>query len=139
MKYLNEINETRICISLSIQKDVILIQLEPLWNGARSQRQRCPARHIVHTALSADGSHGCFPLLPGVHQVGPSMESPSLIKIHHEEETINGIYEFVFFFRNIKDVLSCFTDSPLPSPTFPEGGNPVLYGEEDNKVTKRAL
>lgn len=34
------------------------------------------------------------------------------------------------------DVLSCFSDSPPPSPTFPEGGNPVLYGEDDNKVTQ---
>uniref|UniRef100_A0A668AIB8 acetyl-CoA carboxylase n=1 Tax=Myripristis murdjan TaxID=586833 RepID=A0A668AIB8_9TELE len=34
---------------------------------------------------------------------------------------------------NITDMLSCFSDSPPPSPTFPEGGNPVLYGEEDNK------
>uniref|UniRef100_A0A8C1Z471 acetyl-CoA carboxylase n=1 Tax=Cyprinus carpio TaxID=7962 RepID=A0A8C1Z471_CYPCA len=34
---------------------------------------------------------------------------------------------------NIKDVLSCFSDSPPSTPTFPEGGNPVLYGEEDNK------
>ena len=38
--------------------------------------------------------------------------------------------------RNITDVLSCFSDSPPPSPTFPEAGNPVLYGEEDNKVIK---
>lgn len=38
--------------------------------------------------------------------------------------------------RNITDVLSCFSDSPPPSPTFPDGGNPVLYGEEDNKVTR---
>lgn len=41
--------------------------------------------------------------------------------------------------RNITDVLSCFSDSPPPSPTFPEGGNPVLYGEEDNKVNKNRL
>uniref|UniRef100_A0A8C4HHW9 acetyl-CoA carboxylase n=1 Tax=Dicentrarchus labrax TaxID=13489 RepID=A0A8C4HHW9_DICLA len=40
---------------------------------------------------------------------------------------------FQEFTRNIADVLSCFSDSPPPSPTFPEGGNPVLYGEEDNK------
>lgn len=46
------------------------------------------------------------------------------------------MYDFVLPIRNIKDVLSCFTDSPPPSPTFPEGGNPVLYGEEDNKVIK---
>lgn len=39
-------------------------------------------------------------------------------------------------YRNITDVLSCFSDSPPPSPTFPEGGSPVLYGEEDNKVTR---
>ena len=39
-------------------------------------------------------------------------------------------------YRNITDVLSCFSDSPPPSPTFPEGGNPVLYGEEDNKVMR---
>lgn len=38
--------------------------------------------------------------------------------------------------RNIKDVLSCFSDSPPSSPTFPEGGNPVLYGEDDNKVRR---
>lgn len=50
------------------------------------------------------------------------------------EEVINGVCGFAFFFRNITDVLSCFTDSPPPSPTFPDGGNPVLYGEEDNKV-----
>ncbi|TRY89187.1 hypothetical protein DNTS_003788, partial [Danionella cerebrum] len=36
------------------------------------------------------------------------------------------------FTRNIKDVLSCFSDSPPTTPTFPEGGK-VLYGEEDNK------
>ncbi|XP_031712887.1 acetyl-CoA carboxylase 1 isoform X3 [Anarrhichthys ocellatus] len=40
---------------------------------------------------------------------------------------------FQEFTRNINDVLSCFSDSPPPSPTFPEGGSPVLYGEEDNK------
>ncbi|XP_046694454.1 acetyl-CoA carboxylase 1 isoform X4 [Silurus meridionalis] len=40
---------------------------------------------------------------------------------------------FQEFTRNINDVLSCFTDSPPTSPSFPEGGNPVLYGEEDNK------
>ncbi|CAB1316204.1 unnamed protein product, partial [Coregonus sp. 'balchen'] len=40
---------------------------------------------------------------------------------------------FQEFTRNIKDVMSCFSDSPPPSPTFPEGGNPVLYGEEDTK------
>lgn len=45
-------------------------------------------------------------------------------------------YFFFLRFRNITDVLSCFSDSPPPSPTFPEGGNPVLYGEEDNKVTR---
>ena len=44
-----------------------------------------------------------------------------------------------FFYRNIGDVMSCFSDSPPPSPTFPEGGNPVLYGEEDNKVTRTDL
>ncbi|XP_037125079.1 acetyl-CoA carboxylase 1 isoform X2 [Syngnathus acus] len=43
---------------------------------------------------------------------------------------------FQEFTKNIADVLSCFTDSPPPSPTFPEGGNPVLYGEEDNKSTQ---
>lgn len=46
------------------------------------------------------------------------------------------MYDFVLPIRNITDVLSCFTDSPPPSPTFPEGGNPVLYVEEDNKVIK---
>ncbi|CAB1352795.1 unnamed protein product, partial [Coregonus sp. 'balchen'] len=40
---------------------------------------------------------------------------------------------FQEFTRNIKDVMSCFSDSPPHSPTFPEGGNPVLYGEEDIK------
>ncbi|KAI4875743.1 hypothetical protein NFI96_024258 [Prochilodus magdalenae] len=40
---------------------------------------------------------------------------------------------FQEFTRNIKDILSCFSDSPPTSPSFPEGGNPVLYGEEDNK------
>uniref|UniRef100_A0A671PYZ8 acetyl-CoA carboxylase n=1 Tax=Sinocyclocheilus anshuiensis TaxID=1608454 RepID=A0A671PYZ8_9TELE len=40
---------------------------------------------------------------------------------------------FQEFTRNIKEVLSCFSDSPPSTPTFPEGGNPVLYGEEDNK------
>lgn len=40
-------------------------------------------------------------------------------------------------YRNINDVLSCFSDSPPASPMFPDGGNPVLFGEEDNKVTKR--
>uniref|UniRef100_A0A8C7N800 acetyl-CoA carboxylase n=1 Tax=Oncorhynchus kisutch TaxID=8019 RepID=A0A8C7N800_ONCKI len=42
----------------------------------------------------------------------------------------NGVIELEL---NIKDVMSCFCDSPPPSPTFPEGGNPVLYGEEDTK------
>ncbi|XP_058238559.1 acetyl-CoA carboxylase 1 isoform X12 [Hemibagrus wyckioides] len=42
---------------------------------------------------------------------------------------------FQEFTRNINDVLSCFSDSPPTSPSFPEGGNPVLYGEEDNKST----
>ncbi|XP_076867107.1 LOW QUALITY PROTEIN: acetyl-CoA carboxylase 1 [Brachyhypopomus gauderio] len=40
---------------------------------------------------------------------------------------------FQEFTRNIKDVLSCFSDSPPTSPSFPEGGTSVLYGEEDNK------
>ncbi|XP_053473645.1 acetyl-CoA carboxylase 1 isoform X3 [Ictalurus furcatus] len=40
---------------------------------------------------------------------------------------------FQEFTRNINDVLSCFSDSPPTSPSFPEGGNPVLYVEEDNK------
>ncbi|XP_056295787.1 acetyl-CoA carboxylase 1 isoform X3 [Pseudoliparis swirei] len=40
---------------------------------------------------------------------------------------------FEEFNKNIYDVLSCFSDSPPPSPTFPEGGNPVLYGEEETK------
>ncbi|XP_055799055.1 acetyl-CoA carboxylase isoform X2 [Salvelinus fontinalis] len=40
---------------------------------------------------------------------------------------------FQEFTRNIKDVMSCFCDSPPPSPTFPEGVNPVLYGEEETK------
>uniref|UniRef100_A0A8C5A2K2 acetyl-CoA carboxylase n=1 Tax=Gadus morhua TaxID=8049 RepID=A0A8C5A2K2_GADMO len=40
---------------------------------------------------------------------------------------------FQEFTKNIGDVLSCFSDSPPPSPTFPEGGNPVLYGEDDVK------
>uniref|UniRef100_A0A3Q3ABR9 acetyl-CoA carboxylase n=1 Tax=Kryptolebias marmoratus TaxID=37003 RepID=A0A3Q3ABR9_KRYMA len=40
---------------------------------------------------------------------------------------------FQEFTRNINDVLSCFSDSPPTSPMFPDGGNPVLYGEEDNK------
>lgn len=55
----------------------------------------------------------------------------------------NGMCFFVLmmfvFTRNIKDVLSCFSDSPPTSPTFPEGGNPVLYGEEDNKVRGKDL
>ncbi|KAB5522663.1 hypothetical protein PHYPO_G00162050 [Pangasianodon hypophthalmus] len=42
---------------------------------------------------------------------------------------------FQEFTRNINDILSCFSDSPPTSPSFPEGGNPVLYGEEDNKST----
>ncbi|RVE63621.1 hypothetical protein OJAV_G00138120 [Oryzias javanicus] len=40
---------------------------------------------------------------------------------------------FQEFMRNITDVLSCFAETPPPSPTFPDGGNPVLYGEDDNK------
>ncbi|XP_031682323.1 acetyl-CoA carboxylase 1 isoform X2 [Oncorhynchus kisutch] len=40
---------------------------------------------------------------------------------------------FQEFTRDIKDVMSCFSDSPPHSPSFPEGGNPVLYGEEDTK------
>uniref|UniRef100_A0A3P9IV22 acetyl-CoA carboxylase n=1 Tax=Oryzias latipes TaxID=8090 RepID=A0A3P9IV22_ORYLA len=40
---------------------------------------------------------------------------------------------FQEFIRNITDVLSCFSETPPPSPTFPDGGNPVLYGEDDNK------
>lgn len=72
--------------------------------------------------------------------MGPSIESLYLIKkMPQEEQVIDGICGFVFFFRNIADVLSCFTDSPPPSPTFPEGGNPVLYGEEDNKVRNRSI
>uniref|UniRef100_A0A669EMX1 acetyl-CoA carboxylase n=1 Tax=Oreochromis niloticus TaxID=8128 RepID=A0A669EMX1_ORENI len=43
---------------------------------------------------------------------------------------------FQEFTKNITDMLSCFSDSPPQSPTFPEGGNPVLYGEEDNKSTQ---
>ncbi|XP_053341778.1 acetyl-CoA carboxylase 1 isoform X4 [Clarias gariepinus] len=42
---------------------------------------------------------------------------------------------FQEFTRNINDVLSCFSDSPPTSPSFPDGGNPVLYVEEDNKST----
>ncbi|KAJ3588849.1 hypothetical protein NHX12_009703, partial [Muraenolepis orangiensis] len=41
---------------------------------------------------------------------------------------------FQEFTKNIMDVLSCFSDSPPPSPTFPEGGNPVLYGEDEVKT-----
>lgn len=48
----------------------------------------------------------------------------------------NLVYVFYFFYRNINDVLSCFSDSPPTSPMFPDGGNPVLYGEEDNKVRR---
>uniref|UniRef100_A0AAY4EBB1 acetyl-CoA carboxylase n=1 Tax=Denticeps clupeoides TaxID=299321 RepID=A0AAY4EBB1_9TELE len=43
---------------------------------------------------------------------------------------------FQEFTRNIKDVMSCFSDSPPSSPTFPDGGSPVLYGEDDNKSTQ---
>uniref|UniRef100_A0A3Q3IDI1 acetyl-CoA carboxylase n=1 Tax=Monopterus albus TaxID=43700 RepID=A0A3Q3IDI1_MONAL len=43
---------------------------------------------------------------------------------------------FQEFTRLVLDVLSCFSDSPPPSPSFPEGGNPVLYGEEDNKSAR---
>lgn len=67
--------------------------------------------------------------------MGVSIGCPTLMKI----PPIYPKNDLVFSFRNITDVLSCFTDSPPPSPTFPEGGNPVLYGEEDNKVTKRDL
>ena len=53
-----------------------------------------------------------------------------------DASVIKGMYDFFLPYRNIADVLSCFSDSPPPSPTFPEGGNPVLYGEEDNKVRR---
>ncbi|MBN3304222.1 ACACA carboxylase, partial [Amia calva] len=43
---------------------------------------------------------------------------------------------FQDFARNIDDVMSCFSDSPPPSPTFPEGGHPALYGEEDGKSVR---
>ncbi|MBN3319914.1 ACACA carboxylase, partial [Atractosteus spatula] len=43
---------------------------------------------------------------------------------------------FQDFMRNINDVMSCFSDSPPPSPTFPEGGHPALYGEEDSKSVR---
>lgn len=65
-----------------------------------------------------------------------------LVPLDCRTDKKNGMcYFFVFWFptRNINDVLSCFSDSPPPSPTFPEGGNPVLYGEEDNKVRGKDL
>lgn len=58
---------------LSMSQDVVLIQPKPLRYGARGQCQRRPARHVFHTTLSAHGSDGCFPLFPGVHQVGSSI------------------------------------------------------------------
>ncbi|XP_075445618.1 acetyl-CoA carboxylase 1 isoform X3 [Ascaphus truei] len=40
---------------------------------------------------------------------------------------------FEDFLRIFDDVMSCFSDSPPPSPTFPEAGHPSLYDEDDNK------
>ncbi|XP_078081038.1 acetyl-CoA carboxylase 1 [Mustelus asterias] len=40
---------------------------------------------------------------------------------------------FEDFVRNFQDVTSCFSDSPPPSPTFPESGHASLYDEDDNK------
>lgn len=57
------------CCFLSICQDVILIQPESLRHGAHVQRKWCPTWHFFYTALSAYGSHGLFPHLPGVHTV----------------------------------------------------------------------
>ncbi|XP_039612650.1 acetyl-CoA carboxylase 1 isoform X1 [Polypterus senegalus] len=43
---------------------------------------------------------------------------------------------FEEFVRNIDDVMSCFSDSPPPSPTFPDPGHSALYSEEDTKSTQ---
>uniref|UniRef100_A0A4W3J4A2 Acetyl-CoA carboxylase 1-like n=1 Tax=Callorhinchus milii TaxID=7868 RepID=A0A4W3J4A2_CALMI len=40
---------------------------------------------------------------------------------------------FEDFVRNFQEVTSCFSDSPPPSPTFPEPGHASLYDEDDNK------
>ncbi|GCB68953.1 hypothetical protein scyTo_0000973 [Scyliorhinus torazame] len=40
---------------------------------------------------------------------------------------------FEDFVRNFQDVTSCFSDSPPPSPTFPESGHASLYDEDDSK------
>ncbi|KAG9333638.1 hypothetical protein JZ751_010789 [Albula glossodonta] len=39
---------------------------------------------------------------------------------------------FQDFTRNIHDVMSCFSDSPPSSPTFPEGGNPTDSDIDDD-------
>uniref|UniRef100_A0A8C7KEZ3 acetyl-CoA carboxylase n=1 Tax=Oncorhynchus kisutch TaxID=8019 RepID=A0A8C7KEZ3_ONCKI len=48
-------------------------------------------------------------------------------------QRMGAMVSFRSFQEDIKDVMSCFSDSPPHSPSFPEGGNPVLYGEEDTK------
>ncbi|XP_030077913.1 acetyl-CoA carboxylase 1 isoform X2 [Microcaecilia unicolor] len=43
---------------------------------------------------------------------------------------------FEDFVRIFDDVMSCFSDSPPQSPTFPEAGHASLFDEEDNKSTR---
>uniref|UniRef100_H3BFJ1 acetyl-CoA carboxylase n=1 Tax=Latimeria chalumnae TaxID=7897 RepID=H3BFJ1_LATCH len=43
---------------------------------------------------------------------------------------------FEDFVRIFDDVMSCFSDSPPQSPTFPEAGHPSLYDEDDNKSAR---
>ncbi|XP_029467592.1 acetyl-CoA carboxylase 1 isoform X2 [Rhinatrema bivittatum] len=43
---------------------------------------------------------------------------------------------FEDFVRIFDDVMSCFSDSPPQSPTFPEAGHSSLFDEEDNKSAR---
>ncbi|XP_069470784.1 acetyl-CoA carboxylase 1 isoform X2 [Ambystoma mexicanum] len=43
---------------------------------------------------------------------------------------------FEDFVRIFDDVMSCFSDSPPQSPTFPEAGHTSLYDEDDNKSAR---
>lgn len=86
-----------VLLFLSMSQDVVLVQSEPLRYGARGQCQRRPARHVFHATLSAHGSDGRFPLLPGVHQVGSSRKqlgyTPSA-GVDNSTSKISGMWGF---------------------------------------------